>query len=56
LRGIFKKSQILQPSAKAILKIILAIYILYINIKIISTYRKMKFIELTKNYHRRKYD
>jgi len=31
----------------AILKIILAIYILYINIKTISTYRKMKFIELT---------
>jgi len=32
-----------------ILKIILVSYILYIYIKTISTYRKMKFIELTEN-------
>jgi len=49
LREIFRKPQILQPSPMVILKIILVSYILYIYIKTISTYRKMKFIELTEN-------
>jgi len=49
LREIFRKPQILQPSPMVILKIILVTYILYIYIKTISTYRKMKFIELTEN-------